>query len=231
MVLHRNDREKVTAGGAEYKKALELFFKNYGHICKIIKYNTYLDFDDVLNFVFHELSKNSFARIRAYTGERGCTFKTFIRTVVTRLIINYADRTKRHEEKIAKAGDNIFDQKVSLPPEIFLELEETELKNKAVALLPGILKTLDKNEHRAVKLRYFKGLKTSRISKALNLSRFKVKRLLENAQYNIKRQLEELLGKKKNPGGNGGIKKNIKKNILLFLFFGSNIINYVWRGE
>lgn len=213
----KRDKTKVPGKGKSLKQAVKLFLNNYDYICSIVKDKSDhydLDYDEVLDFVFPELSKDNFGKIRLYEGRDQCKFKSYIKTVVTNLVYSFLRKKISREKKLEKVKKNVFDQEKGLeefkknifdqeikePLEILEEIEEGELWEKALTHLPKILKNLDKEQQRAIKMKYYKGLKISTISRELKLSRHRVKRILEDAAFKIKGQLDEILKKRKNPG-------------------------------
>jgi len=213
----KNSKQEVPVEGIKPTEAKKLLWKHYKHIQRLVKQKSRrydLDPDDVLNFVLDEISKNDFGKIRTYEGREQCTFKSFISTVVMNLVYSFLrkkisrekklEQVKRNvfdqEKELEEFKINIFDQEVKEPLEILVEIEAGESREKAAAHLPEILKNLDKEERRAIKMKFFKGLKISTISRELKLSRHKVKRILEDAAFKIKGQLNEILKRKKNPG-------------------------------
>lgn len=214
----KSSRQEIKGEGIKSDEAQKFLWKHYGTIQRLVKQKSRrygLDFDDVLNFVLDEISKNDFGKIRAYEGRNQCSFKSFITTVVTRhLVISFLRKKKSLEKKlkevkpdvfdqeksVEKSSQTMFDQEIKEPLEILEEIEETELIEKALIHLPEILKNLDKEEQRAIKMKYYIDLKISTIARELKLSRHKVKRILGNAKYKIKAQLVEILKRKKNPG-------------------------------
>jgi RNA polymerase sigma factor (sigma-70 family) len=213
----KNSKQEVPVEGIKPAEAKKLLWKHYRHIQRLVRHMSSrygLDPDDILNLVLDELSKNDFGKITAFERRYRCTFKTFINKVVTNLVYSFL-RKKRSREKtleevkpdvfdqgksVEKSSQTLFDQEIKEPLEIFVETEEIELKEKALIYLPKILKNLDKEERRAIKMRYYKGLKISTIARELKLSRHRVKRILEDVKFKIKGQLDEILKRKKNPG-------------------------------
>lgn len=213
----KNSKQEVPVESIKPTEAKKLLWKHYKHIQRLVRHlaSRYgLDPDDVLNLVLDELSKNDFGKITAYEGRYRCTFKTFINKVVANLVYSFLRKKKSREKtleevepdvfdqgkSVEKSSQTIFDQEIKEPLEILVEIEAGESREKAAAHLPEILKNLDKEERRAIKMKFFKGLKISTISRELKLSRHKVKRILENAEFKIKRQLNEILKRRKNPG-------------------------------
>lgn len=214
-------KQEIKGEGIKTNEAKKRLWKHFRQIQRLVKQKSHrydLDNDDVLTFVLDELSKNDFSKIKAFEGRQQCTFKTFINTVVTNLVVGFFRKKKSRErtleeveldvfvqgKSVEKFSQTIFDQEVKEPLEILLDIKESELLEKALAHLPKILKKLDKEEQRAIKMRFFKGLKISTIARELNLSRHKVGRILENVKFKIKGQLDEILKKNKNPGNPGG---------------------------
>lgn len=213
----KNSKQEVPVEGIKPTEAKKLLWKHYRHIQRLVKQKSIrygLDFDDILNFVLDELTKNDFGKIRAYEGRKKCKFKSFVTTVVTRLVYSFLrkkiSREKKLEEvepgvfdqgkSVENSSQTIFDQESKEPLEILLETEESELIEKALIHLPKVLKNLGKEERRAIKMMYYKGLKISTIARELKLSRHRVKRSLEDVKFKIKGQLDEILKRKKNPG-------------------------------
>lgn len=233
----KNSKQEVPVEGIKPTEAKKLFWKHYRHIHSLVKQksNRYdLDFDDVLNFVLGELIKNDFGKIRAYEGRKECKFKSFVTTVVTNLIYSFLRKKISREKKLkevepgvfdqGKSVENcsqtIFDQEIKEPLKIWLETEDSELIEEALIHLPKVLKNLGKEERLAIKMMYYKGLKISTIARELKLSRHRVKRILENAIYKIKGQLDEILKRKKIQGVKcDGKEKNF---FSIFHFFASN---------
>jgi RNA polymerase sigma factor (sigma-70 family) len=216
-----NSKQEIKGEVIKPNEAKKRLWKHFRQIQRLVKQKSYrygLDHDVVLNLVLDELSKNDFSKIRAFEGRQQCTFKTFINTVVTNLVVGFFRKKKSRERTleevepdvfvqgkcIEKFNQTIFDQEVKEPLEILLEIKESELLEKALTHLPKILKKLDKEEQRVIKMRFFKELKISTIARELNLSRHKVGRILENVKFKIKGQLDEILKRNKNPGNPGG---------------------------
>lgn len=212
---HNNQENK--SEGLEPNEAQKLLWKHYKHIQKLVKQKSRhygLDPDDVLSLVLNEISKNNFGKIRAYEGRQQCTFKSFINTVVTHIVYSFLRKKKSQQKKFEKmeqdvfyqkksienSNQTIFDQAIKGPLELLVEIEDIEQKEKALAHLPEVLKNLDKVQQRTIKMRYYKDLKISTIAREFKLSRYKVKRILEDAKFKIKGQLIEILKRDNNPG-------------------------------
>jgi RNA polymerase sigma factor (sigma-70 family) len=168
----------------------------YGYIVSVVEYHAKrfdLDHDDALNFVLDKLAANDYKKIRAYRGES--SFKTFITTVVARLIYTYGRKVGSREKKVGELSHDVPDPNVRNPLEFLIEVEGERFKEKALQCLPGILKNLTKQEQRIIRMKYEWELKISTVSKTLGISRYRVERILEGAEFKIKQRLESYLAK------------------------------------
>lgn len=177
-------------------KETDVLLEHYTYIASIVEYHAEkydLDYDNVLNFVLDKLSANNYKKITAF--KRKSSFKTFITTVVARVIYTYGRRIGNREKKVEELPDQIPAPKVQNPLDFLIEIEEARHKEKALKYLPGILKSLAKQEQRVIRMKHEWELKISTISNTLRVSRYRVERILEGAEFKIKQQLDSCLAK------------------------------------
>lgn len=178
------------------KKETDVLLDHYTYIASIVQFHAKkfdLDYDNVLNFVLDKLSANNYKKIAAFKGKS--SFKTFITTVVARVIYTYGRRIGGREKKVEELSTDVPAPNVQSPLEFLIDIEETRHKEKALKYLPGILKSLAKQEQRVIRMKYEWELKISTISNILQVSRYRVERILEGAEFKIKQQLEFCLAK------------------------------------
>jgi RNA polymerase sigma factor (sigma-70 family) len=177
-------------------KETRVLLEHYSYIASIVEYHAKkfdLDHDDVMNFVLDKLSGNNYKKIRTFKGKS--SFKTFITTVVARVIYTYGRKTGSRGKKIYGLIYDIPDPNSKNPLEFLIEIEEARHKEKALQYLPGILKNLTKQEQRIIRMKHDWELKISTISKTLGISRYRVERILEGVEFKIKQQLDSCLAK------------------------------------
>ena len=86
-------------------KETGFLLEHYSYIASIVQYHAKkfdLDKDDVLNFVLDKLSANDYKKIRSFKGKS--SFKTFITTVVARVIYTYGRKTRGRGKKVEEAS-------------------------------------------------------------------------------------------------------------------------------
>lgn len=177
-------------------KETDVLLEHYSYIVSIVEYHAEkfdLDYDNVLNFVLDKLSANSYKKITAFKGKS--SFKTFITTVVARVIYTYGRRIGDREKKVEELSFDVPAPNAQNPLEFLVEIEEARHKEKALKYLPGILKSLTKQEQRIIRMKHEWELKISTVSKTLGVSRYRVERILEGAEFKIKQQLDYCLAK------------------------------------
>lgn len=160
-------------------------FKHYDYIVRIIRIKAAqygLDYDDCLNFVLHEISKEDHRKIRAFRGES--QFSTFITVVVNRLIISYARKLRQVPESSAIISET--------PLDILIEQQEKQLKAKIFKKLPELLDELGMKERLILKMCYFKGIKISQISRELSLTRYEIKNFLDSGLDYLRNRIREI---------------------------------------
>ena len=186
---------KIT-GLKSTNKETDVLLEHYSYIASIVRFHTEkfdLDYDNVLNFVLDKLSANNYKKIAAFKGKS--SFKTFITTVVARLIYTYGRRTGDREKKVEELSNLIPAANFQNPLEFLIEIEEARHKERALKYLPGILKSLAKPEQRVIRMKHEWELRISTISNTLRVSRYRVERILEGAEIKIKQQLDSYLAK------------------------------------
>lgn len=177
--------------------------KHYKYIQKVVRHEAYcyyFDYDDVMHYVLHHLANDDYKKVRAFDEEGDACFKTFITTVVVHLIISFDRQTKSHKKRLEKFGRSLLIQGILEPDKFLIEMEEIQFKEKALGILPGILKTLTDDEQRIIKMKYYKGLKISTISRELKISWYKIRKMFEDAREKLKRGLDEALKKNQEHG-------------------------------
>jgi RNA polymerase sigma factor (sigma-70 family) len=175
-------------------KETGVLLEHYSYIASIVEYHAKrfdLDHDDALNFVLDKLSGNDYKKIRDFKGRS--SFKTFITTVVARLIYTYGRKSGTRAKKLEELPCDVPDPETKNPLEFLIEIEETLYKEKALTFLPGILKSLSKQEQRVIRMKHEWELKISTIAKTLDISRYRLERILGGAEFKIKRQLDTCL--------------------------------------
>lgn len=178
------------------KKETDVLLEHYSYISSIVEYHAEkydLDYDNVFNFVLDKLSANNYKKITAF--KRKSSFKTFITTVVARVIYTYGRRTGDREKKVEELSTDVQAPNVQNPLEFLIEIEEARHKEKALKYLPRILKSLAKQEQWIIRMKHEWELKISTISNILQVSRYRVERILEGAEFKIKQQLDSCLAK------------------------------------
>lgn len=160
-------------------------FEHYDYILKIVQIKTAqygLDYDDCLNFVLNEISKDNHKRIKAFRGES--KFTTFITVVINRLIISYARKIKKLPEMPAVIAET--------PMDILIEQQQKECKELFMKKLPELLDQLDFKERLVLKMRFFKDLKISQISDDLSLTRYEITKLLNSGLEFLRNRIIEI---------------------------------------
>jgi RNA polymerase sigma factor (sigma-70 family) len=177
-------------------KETGFLLEHYSYIASVVEYHAEkfdLDHDDAFNFVLEKLSGNNYKKIRDFKGKS--SFKTFITTVVARLIYTFGRKAGSRGKKIGELSNDIPDPNARNPLEFLIEIEEARHKEKALKYLPGILKSLTKQEQRIIRMKHEWELKISTVSKTLGISRYRVERILGGAEFKIKQQLDSCLAK------------------------------------
>jgi RNA polymerase sigma factor (sigma-70 family) len=172
-------------------KETGVLLEYYRYIVSIVEYHAKrfdLDRDDALNFVLEKLAGNNSKKIRDFKGKS--SFKTFITTVVARLIYTYGRKVGSRGKKVGELSNDVPDPNTRNPLEFLIEIEDAWYKEKALQYLPGILKSLTKQEQRIIRMKHEWELKISTVSKIHGISRYRVERILGEAEFKIKQQLE-----------------------------------------
>jgi RNA polymerase sigma factor (sigma-70 family) len=141
----------------------------------------------IVDYIIDRLEENRLARLKKFAEK--CKFKTFLSTVVSNLLYDfwrgkYAD--EKQETKYKDDFKNLFDPPVEDPLDVLIQIEEEELKQKAMALLPEVLDRLDTDEKLAIKLKYSKGMKILPISETLGSTHYKTKNLIGQTERKIR---------------------------------------------
>lgn len=166
----------------EYEKRL---FEHYEYILKIVKYKTAqygLDYDDCLNFVLDEISKDKHKKLRAFRGES--KFTTFITVVVNRLIFSFARKNRKLPEMPVIIAET--------PLDILIEEQQKECKELFMKNLPELLNQLGIKERLVVKMKYFKGFNISQISNELKITRHEIEKMLNSSLEFFREKIKEI---------------------------------------
>lgn len=154
----------------EFEKIL---FQHYEYINKIIYKKTRqydLDYDAALNFVLDKIISNDYKIIKSFRGES--SFLTYLTVVVNRLVISFARKQKKCPKMPAIVAET--------PLDILIQKQQDECRERFIKKLPELIDELGFNEKLVLKMKFFKSLKTSQISRALKISRYETHKC-ENA--------------------------------------------------
>lgn len=168
--------------------AKQRLIEHYPYIMKIVQFkaNQYdLDYDGTLNFVLEKLCNDDYKIIRSFRGESKLT--TFLTIVVNHMIFRYAGKKRSLPEVSIIISETPLDFLIKQQQ---LECEELFLRN-----LPELLDRLDYKEKIVIKMKYFKGLKISEISRILELTRYEIQKKLDAGLDFFKKKIKEICEK------------------------------------
>ncbi len=168
--------------------AKQKLVEHYPYIMKIVQFkaNQYdLDYDGILNFVLEKLCNDDYKIIRSFRGES--KFTTFLTIVVNHMIFRYAGKKRYLPEMPIILSETPLDFLIKQQQ---LECEELFLRN-----LPELLDELDYKEKIIIKMKYFKGLKISQISRILGLTRYEIEKKLDAGLDFFKKKIKEICKK------------------------------------
>lgn len=166
----------------------EKLFEHYQYIVKIVQYKTNqynLDYDGTLNFVLEKLCKDDYKIIRSFRGKS--KFTTFLTVVVNHMIFRYAGKKQALPDLPVINSDT--------PLKILIKQQQLECEELFLRNLPGFLDELDYEAKLVLKMKYFKDLKISKISRILGLSRYEIQKKMVTAQDFLKKKINEICKK------------------------------------
>lgn len=145
---------------------------------------------DFFQQAFLALCENNCRRLRTFTGENGCSMSTWLRVVVSRLVI---DELRRQDppslpldpapdgrDRAAGPSADPADQ-TPLPPEQ-LETEQT------IDFLRRQLEELDPRERLIMQLRFVDGLSGERTAEVVGLSRNNVDQIVHRVKERLRQR-------------------------------------------
>lgn len=165
--------------------AKQILFEHYDYINKIvsIKSSQYdLDYDECLNYVLNEISRDDQKKIRAFKGKS--KFTTFITVVVNRLVISFARKQKKLPDLPLFTPET--------PLDILLNRQQKESGELFAKHLPGWLAELEPTARLIVQMKYFKNLSISRISAQLGMNRYEINKKLDSILDHFRNKAEKL---------------------------------------
>jgi len=161
-------------------------FKHYPYIIKIVQHKTKqyeLDYDTTLNLVLEKLCNDDYKIIRSFRGES--KFSTFLTVVVNHMIFRIAKQKGNLPEMPMVISETPFDFLIKQHQH---EVEEIFLNN-----LTLLFEDLDELQKLILRMKFFKDMKISRISKLLGLTRYEIHKNLSLGLEIIKEKFKELL--------------------------------------
>jgi RNA polymerase sigma factor (sigma-70 family) len=159
-------------------------------------------FLEMVDFIVEGIERGGLKRLKTF--QERCQFKTYLCTVISSLLNDYWREKYKIEKKVTRYEqdfEEMFNRPVDDTAALLIHLEDEKLKGKAAASLPRVLDKLDFRERLVIKLKYQKNMNTSEIARTMDLSRYKARQLIREAEMRIK---EEILAKLRNRGGRHG---------------------------
>lgn len=159
------------------KKAWELFVKKYSglvysSIHKIFKLKSFSynkdDVDDLFSDIFLKLFENNCRKLRQFEGKNGCSPTTWIRTIATRLTLDFL--------KTLKKVDSLDNQDEQGNSPVIILLDERELADEKLEredmekLKEKIINELSPEDQLFLRLYYEKEMEPEEIADTMNLS-------------------------------------------------------------
>ncbi len=141
---------------------------------------------EIAEFIMEKIERDDLARLKKFKEES--KFKTFLNTVVTRLLNDFwreKYRNQKHFTKYEPEFLELSDRPQEDPLRNLIKLDNDEMKEKAAEFLPHILDTLDYKEKLAVQLKYEHDMKLSEIARTLNRTRYKTGQFIDEIQRKI----------------------------------------------
>jgi RNA polymerase sigma factor (sigma-70 family) len=151
---------------------------------------------DAVDFTREKLEKDGLKRLKKFKEE--CKFKTFLTSVVYRLLIDLWRHQGTVEDHVKKYGPEfmaIFDLPGNDPLSRLIRLEDEEFRKKAEELLPQVLDKLDSKEKIAIKIKYEKSIKTGEIARTLGWTRYKTDQYIKQIERKIAKEILSLMKK------------------------------------
>jgi RNA polymerase sigma factor (sigma-70 family) len=165
--------------------AKQKLIEHYPYIMKIVQFkaNQYdLDYDGILNFVLEKLCNDDYKIIRSFRGES--KFTTFLTIVVNHMIFRYAGKKRYLPEVPIIISET--------PLDFLIKQQQMECEEYFLRSLPVLLDELDYKEKIIIKMKYFKGLKISKISRILGLTRYEIQKKLDSGLDFFKKKIKEI---------------------------------------
>jgi RNA polymerase sigma factor (sigma-70 family) len=165
--------------------AKEKLLENYPYIMKIVRFKTDqydLDYDSTLNFILDKLSADDYKIIRSFRGKS--KFTTFLTIVVNNMIFRYAGKNRNLPEMPTIISET--------PLDFLIRQQQMECKELFLKNLPGLLDELNYKEKVILKMRYFKDIKISRISRILGLTRYETQKKLDSGLNFLRKKIKEI---------------------------------------
>lgn len=146
---------------------------------------------EILDYIMEKLENNSMEKLKKFKEK--CQFKTFLSLVAVKELFNFWRKKYRAGKKATKYEadfEDIYQRPVDNPADVMLNAEDEAMKNRAGEILPGVLEELDPEEKLVYQLKYEMDLKkVSEIARRLRRSHYKTKRLIQQTESKIKREI------------------------------------------
>jgi RNA polymerase sigma factor (sigma-70 family) len=153
-----------------------------------------ISLDEVIIFCQDKLEKNAFQRLKKFSEMS--KFTTFVYVISRNITIDYL---RRHGEKKANVNKYsqefaaIFPGDITHTEDVYIKIEEDEIKQKIADRLPELVKNLSPDERLAVKLRFEENLKISTIARTMGITRYKAQQLMDNAIKTLSMEIQKML--------------------------------------
>ncbi len=160
-----------------------------------------IEFIETYEYIIERLERDQMKKLKGFKEKS--TFKTFVTTVITRLLYDFwrlKQRKGNHADKYESDFSDLYEAHQPDPFEIFITMDDEAGQQRVAELLPTVLARLNRDERLAMDLKYEQDLDVSKIARVLGLTRFKAQRFIDQTE----KKIAQALTSETNMGGKHG---------------------------
>ncbi|MGE5342359.1 MAG: hypothetical protein ACM3SY_12860 [Candidatus Omnitrophota bacterium] len=141
---------------------------------------------EIVEFITDRIEKDELNRLKKF--EEKCKFKTFLSTVISRLLTDFWREKFKIQKNVTKYEPEfyyLFNSPQKDPLDTMIDWDYEKTKTKASKFLSHALNKLDFKEKLTIKLKYEQGMNVSGIARTLGYTRYKTEQFIEETERKV----------------------------------------------
>ncbi|MCP5045967.1 MAG: sigma-70 family RNA polymerase sigma factor [bacterium] len=147
-------------------------------------------FMEIIDFIIERIERERMKKLKTFGEKAG--FKTFLTTVVTRLLYDFWRGKAGIQKNVTKYEtdfEDLFDKPQKSPLETLIHQDDRQTQQAAAEVLPGVMAQLSRDQRLAIKLKYEQNMRISAIARTLGHTRYKTEEFLKQIESKISKEI------------------------------------------